>query len=97
MFEEGKRYSSSGIKLFIVPNGLSNNRVALLCTRKYGTAVERNHSRRLSREAYRILKNRLRGNFDMILLVYPGDDTFEKRMQQLVNVFCKAGLFLEME
>ncbi len=97
MFEEGKRFSSRGIKLFFIPNGLSNNRVAFICARKYGTAVTRNYSRRLSREVYRFLKNRLRGNFDLILLVYPGDDTFERRMQQLVEVFSKAGLFLEME
>ena len=69
-----------------------HNRIAFAFPRKYGNAVERNHSRRLSREAYRLLQGELRQGYDMVLLVFPGGDAFSVRMEQLKTLFSKAGL-----
>jgi len=73
-------------------NGLNYNRIAFSFPRKYGNAVERNHSRRLSREAYRLLRSELRQGYDLVLLVYSSRDSFSARMEQLQALFLRAGL-----
>jgi len=56
-------------------------------------AVVRNRARRLGREAYRLMKSRLSGGNDFILLVYPeAENTLSGRTRQLESLFSKAGL-----
>ena len=93
VFSRRKSVSCSGAKLFMLPNGLSYNRIAFTFSRKFGNAVERNHSRRLSREVYRQLRNQLRKGYDLVLLVYPNRDNFSVRMEQMRELFARAGLF----
>jgi ribonuclease P protein component len=57
--------------LFILENGLPGNRLVVTFARKFGNAVKRNRARRVSREGYRLLKNRLKTGFDLVMLVYP--------------------------
>jgi ribonuclease P protein component len=83
-----------GAKLFVLENGLSHNRIAFTLGRKFGNAVERNRARRVSREAYRHLRYGLKPGYDLVLLVYPGNDFFVKRMEQLKLLFSRAGLRL---
>ena len=71
---------------------LPYNRIAFAFARKFGNAVERNRSRRLSREAYRLIRNELRNGYDLVLLVYPGRDDFSARLNQLRELFIRAGL-----
>jgi ribonuclease P protein component len=89
--------------LFTLPNDLVYNRICFALPRKFGNAVARNRARRLSREAYRHIRPRLRGGFDAVLLVYPGEGAediqraanFASRMRQLQFLFAKAGLLRE--
>ena len=92
VFSRGKVVSCPGAKLFRHRNGLEHNRIAFTFSRKYGNAVARNRSRRLSREAFRFLRNELRAGYDLVLLVYPGRDIFSARMDQVRDLFSRAGL-----
>ena len=96
VFSRGKGISCAGVKLIMLRNGLPYNRIAFTFSRKFGNAVERNHSRRLSREVYRQFRNELRKGFDLVLLVYPGRDFFSIRMDQLRDLFTRAGLFCSL-
>jgi ribonuclease P protein component len=71
VFSRGKRFGCRGAKLFVLQNNLAYNRICFTFSRGFGNAVERNRARRLGREAYRLLRPRLRGGFDLILLVFP--------------------------
>ena len=93
VFSHKKGVSCSGARLFMLRNGLEYNRIAFAFPRKFGKAVERNHSRRLSREVYRQLRNELRKGYDLVLLVYPDRDVFPVRMEQMRELFSSAGLF----
>lgn len=94
LFKLGRRTSVGGAKLFFLPNGLSFNRIGFPLPRGFGNAVQRNRSRRFSRESYRALKPHLNTGFDVLLLVYPNPETssFHSRCEQLRILFEKAGI-----
>ena len=94
VFSRRKAVSCSGAKLLTLRNGLSYSRIAFTFSRKFGNAVERNYSRRLSREVYRQLRNELVAGYDLVLLVYPGQDVFSVRMGQMRGLFSRAGLLM---
>ncbi len=92
LFKTGNRVGVNGAKLFFKKNGLDFNRIAFPLPRGFGNAVERNYSKRCSREAYRFYKTHLNTGYDMLLLVYPGNDSFHSRCEQLKTLCKKAGL-----
>ena len=95
LFKNGKRITLHGAKLFLSPNDLGKNRIAFALPRNYGNAIKRNRCKRLSREAYRKLKAQLQTGFDMIFLVYPGNDVYETRCAMLHSLVQKAGILKE--
>ncbi|QTQ12968.1 ribonuclease P protein component [Treponema parvum] len=92
LFKNGERVSVSGAKLFFLPNNLKINRIAFTLSRHYGSAVKRNRSKRYSREVYRSFKTYLNAGYDLLLLVYPGNDSFGMRYVQFSLLCDKAGL-----
>ena len=92
LFKDGKKISIPGAKLFYLENGLGINRVGFPLMRGYGNAVERNLSKRYSREVYRLLKSHLNTGYDMLFLIYPGNDSFHSRCDQIRLLCQKAGL-----
>ena len=94
VFSVRKGVSCQGARLLSLRNGLPFNRIAFTFPRKFGNAVKRNRSRRVSREAYRFLRNEIQQGYDMVLLVYPDSkrDVLSGRMGQLRELFLLAGL-----
>jgi ribonuclease P protein component len=97
VFINGKRFGSQGGKLFLLRNGLPHNRICFTFSKGFGNAVVRNRARRLGREAFRLMRSRLSGGYDLILLIYPKPEgikaeTLSCRTLQLETLFSKAGL-----
>ncbi len=92
IFKSGKKQSIFGAKLFYAPNSLEINRIAFILPRGYGNAVERNTSKRYSRETYRLFKAHLNTGYDILFLVYPGNNSFHSRCEQFKTLCRKAGL-----
>ncbi|MCQ2593091.1 MAG: ribonuclease P protein component, partial [Treponema sp.] len=57
LFKSGQKISIPGAKIFYLKNNLDYNRVGFPLIRGYGNAVQRNLSKRYSREVYRLLKS----------------------------------------
>ena len=95
LFKSGKKISIPGAKLFYLENNLGMNRVGFPLIRGYGNAVERNLSKRYSREVYRLIKSHLNTGYDMLFLIYPGNDSFSSRCDQIRLLCQKADLFKE--
>ena len=95
LFSEGKKVSTNGAKLFYLPNQLGINRIAFTLPRGYGKAVDRNKSKRLSREIYRHCKANMKLGYDMVLLVYPNSSSFKERCEQFHFLCQKANLLLK--
>ena len=113
VFNKGKQYSYNGAKLFVLRNDLPHNRICFTFSRgklvsngnqtakknqaSKWNAAARNRARRLGREAYRLLRPRLYGCHDLILLVYPETElkktmALSDRSGQLEFLFSRAGL-----
>ena len=102
VFDKGKQFSVWGAKLFVLKNNLSHNRICFSFSRGFGNAVIRNRVRRHEREAFRLLKMRLCGGHDLILLAYrdragkspdfSGKTVLNNKAVQLETLFKKAGL-----
>ena len=95
LFKTGQRISVAGAKLFYALNDRNINRVGFPLPRGYGNAVQRNASKRYSRETYRSFKTHLNTGYDMLFLVYPGNDSFSTRCEQFKTLCQKAGLLKE--
>jgi ribonuclease P protein component len=86
VFKSGRVFYCRGAKLYILKNNLFNNRICFTFSRGFGNAVMRNRSRRLSREAFRLLRQRLSTGHDLIFLVYPEENRIAKSgSNQAVN------------
>jgi ribonuclease P protein component len=94
VYTDGKKVSVNGAKLFVCENLREKNRIAVTLPRGYGTAVERNRTKRLCRESYRHQRGSLKSGYDIVFLAYKGADTFCERSAQLRSLCEKAGLFL---
>ena len=92
LVKTGKKVSVAGAKLFYMLNDGNINRIGFPLPRGYGNAVERNRSKRYSRETYRFFKTHLNTWYDMLFLVYPGNDSFHSRCAQFRTLCQKAGL-----
>ncbi len=95
LFKNGKRVSVNGAKLFYLLNDKDINRIGFPLPRGYGNAVERNKSKRYSREVYRLFKSHLNTGYDILFLVYPGNNSFQSRREQFRTLCQKAGLLKE--
>ena len=92
LFKTGKKVSIAGAKLFYMLNDRNINRIGFALPHGYGNAVDRNKSKRCSRETYRTFKTYLNTGYDMLFLVYPGNDSFHSRYVQFKTLCQKAGL-----
>ena len=93
MFTTAAKAELKGLKILYVPNHLpERNRIALCPVRGFPNAVQRNRQRRLTREAYRLLKPRVRRGYDLAFVLYPGQYGLAERTLQMQTLLARAGL-----
>ena len=95
VFSSPNKVSCFGAKLFYRENGLDRNRLMVTLVRKYGTAVQRNRAKRVTKEAYRRMQASLETGYDLVVVLYPHNDTYDNRSRQLQELFQKAVLKLD--
>ncbi len=94
VFTSSAKVSCTGAKLIFRANDLNWNRIAVTLVRKYGNSVVRNRSKRILREIYRNLKFSMKTGFDMVIVLYPGEYSYNQRLEQFIYLLKKAGLLI---
>jgi ribonuclease P protein component len=92
IFTSATSAETRGIKLFYSANSLPWSRVAVCPVRGFRNAVQRNRHKRLCREAYRTLKERIKPGYDLAFVLYPGAYGYLERLDQMEVVLDRAGL-----
>ncbi len=94
IYARGKSIVTPQIVIYISKNRLSNLRVGITTSKKIGNAVMRNRSRRIIREAFRLISPDIKRGYD-IILVARGKTPFLKSTdvrEQLIKQLSKAGI-----
>jgi ribonuclease P protein component len=86
LFLSSQQYSCRGMKMFLFQNSIESNRVLVTLVRGFGNAVERNYTRRVVKELFRLNRQQLQSGIDYGFLMYPGAYTFKDREQQLLSL-----------
>jgi len=87
---EGKSYRHPYIILSMATNDLPHNRYGFITAKRLGKAVVRNRTRRLLREAMRLLDPHLRQGYDIVVVARPHavNQPFHE-IQHAVNHTCQ--------
>jgi ribonuclease P protein component len=92
MFSAARRVESRGLKLLYRDNEGSAARFAVVVARGCGGAVRRNREKRITREAYRSLKESILLGHDVLFLVGRFGSTFAERRALMVQLLGRSGL-----
>lgn len=97
IFNEGKSFAGRTAVLYIYPNSLDFNRVGIITSKKLGKAVTRNKLRRLFRESYRSLSDKVSCGFDLVIIARSFSEGKEYREIQssLLHLFKRANILLK--
>ena len=68
LYSRGRSYSGSVLVTYVMKNRQGVNRIGITTSKKTGKAAMRNRSRRIIREAYRILQPELRPGYDLVFV-----------------------------
>ena len=91
LFRAARRIEAGGLKLLYAGNGTGQSRMAVVVARGCGGAVRRNREKRITREAYRMLKDRVPSGHDLIFLVGRFGSSFADRRSAMGQLMTRAG------
>lgn len=95
VYKEGKALATETTVLFIYKNGLNYNRLGISISKKVGNSVTRHRLKRLYLEAYRFLREEIKGEgFDLVIVgrKNAADKNFAKVLSDLKKLLARGKL-----
>ena len=94
VYKRGRSVGDKYVVVFYIKNHRDINRTCFLASKKVGNSVRRNRARRLMRESYRLMKDRLPIGYDIIIIARNTitGRTFFEVDKSIKRAFSKAGL-----
>ncbi|MGA2762468.1 MAG: ribonuclease P protein component [Spirochaetia bacterium] len=91
LFRTGRRVDAGGLKLLHDRNGSAVTRMTVVVARGCGGAVRRNREKRITREAFRSLKERIPPGHDVLFLVSRFGSAYAERRSAMMQLLKRAG------
>ena len=89
VLNRGKCINGRFLAIYVFPNKLKILRVGFAIGKKAGKAHERNRIRRLIRENYRLVNDKVREGLDIVFVwknKLPADEVFYKQIENDINL-----------
>lgn len=83
LLKTSSKVSLSSFNIFYKTNGLNNDRLAVLISRKIGNAVKRNKIKRITREVFRKEIKRNPPFIDILIQIRPGIKIYNKNEYEI--------------
>ncbi len=98
VYAKGRSYSTDLVVMYVAPTRAENTRVGFSISSKVGKSVVRNRTRRLLREAVRLLLPVIRQNCDIVIIAKKkaADADFWEIYSAVEKLFRRAGLLAGM-
>ena len=68
VYKKGTSFANSHLVMYILENGLQENRIGISVSKKVGNSVVRHHLTRLIRESYRLSEEHFRCGIDIVVI-----------------------------
>jgi ribonuclease P protein component len=94
LYKRGRTVGDKYVVVFQIANGLPYTRKAFLASRKVGGAVSRNRARRLMKEGFRKIEQRVKTGKDILLIARStiNDKKCAEVEESIRNAFKRGGL-----
>ena len=93
---KGKFYRGKEIEIFIIKNNKKRNFLGIAIGTKNGKAFQRNKAKRLIREAYKNLEERIKNGYSIVVLLKKDIDINDMKyidiLNEMENTFKKANI-----
>ncbi len=99
LYYRGMSVVRGNVVIYALKNRANLNRLGITCGKSIGKAVKRNRVKRLLREGYRLLEDRLLVGYDIVLVARTRAITSKQKhiIKDLEFAFSSLGLFEENE
>ncbi|MBQ6171216.1 MAG: ribonuclease P protein component [Clostridia bacterium] len=99
LYRKGASVATPTVVVYYRKNRQSINQLGLTTAKKIGNAVQRNRARRVMREAYRLLEEKLEKNCDIVLVARSKTPfvLMDEVKCDMLRAFEKAGIIAEKQ
>ena len=98
MFSKGKFFYGEYVHFYIVENKINYNKFGIAISRKQGKAVDRNHIKRLIRENYKIIEEKIKVGYSFLITINKNkkieEISYYNIKEDFERIFKKAGILL---
>ncbi|MCL1935413.1 MAG: ribonuclease P protein component [Defluviitaleaceae bacterium] len=96
VYKKGKSYANKTLVMYILKNKKDKNFIGISVSKKVGKSVQRNRTRRLIKEAFRLKKDEIKKGLNIVIVarVDSKDCNFSEISKSLVYLFKKHDLLL---
>ncbi|HHV98728.1 MAG TPA: ribonuclease P protein component [Clostridiaceae bacterium] len=90
IFKKGRFHAGRFMTLYALENRSGTNRLGITASRKVGKSVKRNRIKRLIRENYRLIEDKIESGYDIVFVaressIMPEFDDIRKEMKYLLK------------
>ena len=99
VYKNGKSYANKYLVMYVLKNGLEENRFGITVSKKVGKSVVRSRVTRRIRESYRLSEKEIAKGYDIVIIarVFANGASFQEIDHSLKHLLKKHNLLLKSE